>query len=267
MKEVGKLNPGVLLAGLGAVLLISSALTGGQTIVGTTHIALDSNYRTALLVFGGLLVVSGILAVYWAARSAQATQTSKTCQQQQATFPRPPEDIFYNWDDRRCQTFGDIIKNSTELILVGRTVVNVLNSYSKELKQVLESNGHVTIVTVDEGSPGALAMYHNSPELFSKNSSVASSVIDELKKLGKDRLIVLKCNCPPNFAILFSKGSGSRSSTLLVQLYFVHAAIGRDRPLFIVPESDKWYPMFKKELDAIVASSNQDNNQPTHSHV
>jgi hypothetical protein len=40
-------------------------------------------------------------------------------------------------------------------------------------------------------------------------------------------------------------------STMQVQLYFIHSAIGADRPIFAIGESDPWYRVFDEEFESI----------------
>lgn len=65
-------------------------------------------------------------------------------------------------------------------------------------------------------------------------------------KIAEVRIRVTK-HAPTLSIILVEKRDQPRSH-IQVQLYFLHSAIGRDRPIFRVHRTDKWYPMFEAEF-------------------
>ena len=92
-------------------------------------------------------------------------------------------------------------------------------------------------------------VYGTNPEIFDENIRKMNHHLTRLKQKNGN-LFEAKCikHAPTTSLILIEK---EKDSFIIVQLYFLHSRISRDRPLFKVFSSDKWYNAFSEEFDQL----------------
>lgn len=158
--------------------------------------------------------------------------------------------LFYTLDDRSENNFTHLIKGATKIHVLARTAVNLLSQYERELVRIVDNGCEVKFMFVGDKSDAVKYIYGSDPQLYFENAKKMKFHLENItKKTGKE-IEVKIINHAPTVSILYiEKDNGD--SFVIVQFYFLHSRLGRDRPLFKLDKEDKWFLAFKDEFEKL----------------
>jgi hypothetical protein len=190
--------------------------------------------------------------------------TAKDTEKDKAIAPPKPtglqaEAFFYTLDDKRAESFPNMVRGAIRLHILGRTVVNLLSQYHKVFEELFRSGCEVRILFVDPSSETCEFAYDDSPEIYRSNVATVVSHLDKLRDVGDPRFEVRVIEHPPTLSVIVVEKQDLQQSFIHVQLYFLRSATSWDRPIFRVSYGDKWYRVFQDEFNQLWADSKEWN--------
>ena len=244
-----------ILAVIGVAILI------GEVSIGEKHygIILSSGaWRVVVKLLGTLFAIVGLVGALVAAVSQRSFPPSSTRLKVEAV---PAASFFTTVEERSITTtFGDMVNDAQRLDLLATTAVNLLSSYQRELDVLLRRGCKIRMMFLDPKSEASKIAYGGQQEKYRQNIERALGVMRELKQRGDMEIKSLQ-HAPTTSMIFVYKRSGDESF-VQVQLYFLRAAIGADRPVFCVTECDRWFQIFQREYDDLWRSGSDHNAEP-----
>ena len=159
-------------------------------------------------------------------------------------------DIFYTLDDRPDSNFPHLIKDAKKVYILARTAVNLLGQYEKSFIDLIQTSCDVRLLFVGPQCDAVKYIYGSSPDVYFDNAKKMKYHIDNIKRKTGRTIEVKTINHAPTVSIVFIEKLDGHSF-VVVQFYFLHALIGRDRPLFKLDKGDKWFNAFKHEFDEL----------------
>jgi hypothetical protein len=213
--------------------------------------------RAVSVIVGGALVA---VAIYLEIKSRPPTTTTKeTAQTKSPTSSleiRPTaEGFFYTLDDRDSEGFTNMVKEAVRVRIMGRTTVNLLGQYERVFEQLGKSGCEIHLLFVDPSCEAAKFLYGSNPEVYRSNIISASQHLQRLKGVIGHQLQVRVTKHAPTLSIIIVEKKDLHQGFLQTQLYFLHSALGRDRPIFRVSYNDKWYGIFRDEFTQLWSAS------------
>lgn len=160
------------------------------------------------------------------------------------------ESFFYTLDDQPHANFSHLVKGAKSVYVLARTGVNLLGQYERTLVELHQSNCDIRFLFVGPESDAVKYIYAGGPEIYFENAKKMDFHIKSIKKKTGKEIFVNTIKHAPTVSIIYIEKE-NESPFLIVQFYFLHALIGRDRPLFRLDESDKWFYHFKYEFDKL----------------
>ena len=148
-----------------------------------------------------------------------------------------------------------MVKDAVRVQILGRTAVNLLSQYQKVFEQLGGGGCEICLLFVDPLSEASKFLYGGNPEIYRNNIISASHNIKKLKFVLESRLQVRVTKHAPTLSIIIIEKRDSQQNFIQVQLYFLHSAVGRDRPIFRVNYGDKWYEIFQDEFNRLWSES------------
>jgi hypothetical protein len=167
------------------------------------------------------------------------------------------EDFFYTLDDKPSESFPSMVQNALSIRILGRTAVNLLSQYQKLFEQLGQSGCEIRLLFVDPSSEACNFLYGSNPELYRHNMITAASHLKKLRCAVERQLEARVTKHAPTASIIIIEKQDMQQGFLQVQLYFLHGALGRDRPVFRVNYGDKWYGVFQEEFDGLWSESRE----------
>jgi hypothetical protein len=161
------------------------------------------------------------------------------------------QDFFYTLDDVQAENFPTLIRESTCVYILARTVVNLLSQYEKAFEQLGLQGCEIKLLFVDPSSEASRLLYGSNPEVYRNNITLAAQHLKRLKQVTGPRLQVRVMKHAPTLSIIVIGKKDPAQSFIHAQLYFLHSAVGRDRPIFRVQYCDKWYGIFQDEFSQL----------------
>lgn len=242
---------------IGALLFLLSL--GSAIRLGTYEYALVENVWARFLL-GGLGLALVILGAYIEYRDKVMESDKRSTKDQEgygehALTEYMPNKFFYTLDDKRALGFSQMVAGATRVRVLSRTAVNLLSQYSRDFENLGLRECKIELLFVDPNSAVARYLYGDNPEIYQSNIKTAAHHLHKLKQKIGDKIEVRVTPHPPTFSLIIVEKEYSQDSFMQVQLYFLHGAIGRDRPLFRIPYSDPWYRIFYGEFERIWKSS------------
>lgn len=244
----------LLLAFLGVALILIAAAQG-LSIAGATIQVPSLVFRVVLIATGFLLltaaVVFQVIDIRQKAPSARAALLAPPTESGPKAAIVEAEDFFLTLDHERVASFAGSVSGAIRLGILARTVVNLVGQNGKSLDDLLKLGAEIRILVVHPASEAAHHVYGNSYELFRQNARTALGHLLRLQERYPDRLHVRFFTFVPTVSIMMVEKRDASESFAQVQMYFIHGAVGRDRPVFRVVRRDRWYEVFREEFESI----------------
>lgn len=244
---------------IGATFLFVG-LSGGFTISNYSIAIQEVSSRVISSIVGGVLIVVAIyLEVKIRSTSEKAFVEKPEVKEK---HPIPPgairlraEDFFFTLDDKPAQSFQIMVADAVRVRMLVRTAVNLLGQYEKVFEHLGKAGCELQLLFVDPASVASTFLYGSNPEVYRNNIVSASQHLKKLKSIMTHRLRVNVTKHAPTCSIIVVEKPDIHQWFIHVQLYFLHSALGRDRPVFHVPKGDKWYDIFQDEFTQLWADS------------
>lgn len=158
--------------------------------------------------------------------------------------------FFYTLDDKHDANFPSLVKGAKKLFVLARTAVNLLGQYERNIIENIKNGCEFRFLFVSPSSDAVKYIYGSNPEIYTENAKKMKTHVESIKsKTGKEFQIKTIDKAPTVSIIYVEKEDGE--SYLVVQFYFLHSKIGRDRPLFKLKKDDVWFQTFKDEFDIL----------------
>jgi hypothetical protein len=244
---------------IGAIFLFLG-LSGGFTVSNYNFTIQDVLPRVTSSIIGGILI--GV-AIYLEVK-AKSTSEKASAEKPATTEKRLPlpdtkrahaEEFFYTLDDTPAEGFPNMVKDAIRVQILVRTAVNLLSQYEKVFEQLGKAGCEIQLLFVDPSSEASKFLYGSNPEVYRNNIISASQHIKKLKSIVGHRLQVKVTKHAPTSSIIVVESQDMQQGFIQIQLYFLHSAVGRDRPIFKVRRGDKWYGIFRDEFTQLWADS------------
>lgn len=235
---------------IGAVLVVLAAT--GKITLGGNAIEVDSAWwRGALAVLGLSAIAVGVwLEVRKHADSANVPGSKKD--PVASTTPlAAPGNVFFTLDDRPTGSFADLVANASRVQLLARTAVNLISQYGKTLEALGRQGCDIQVLMVDPRSDAARFLYGGGIDVYRNNVVSAAQHLKALKTTLGARLQVRVTKHAPTFGLVVSHHSDPALSHVQVQIYFLHSAVGRDRPLFRLKHGERGFSVYVEEFDKL----------------
>jgi hypothetical protein len=159
--------------------------------------------------------------------------------------------FFQTLDDREQQSFPSLSNGANRIRILARTIVNLASQYQKIIENMARQGVKIEILLVDPNSESAKYLYGANYEVYKGNVVRSLNVLASLQKKFPDNVEIKFFPYVPTVGIICYDKDKSDSSLVQVQLYFLHGAIGRDRPVFTISKGDMWYDVFNDEFNSI----------------
>lgn len=265
MKESLKsLSFNTILFLIGAAFILIG-LTGGFSITNYTLTIQENWARITAATIGMVLVIVAIYAeIKSKSRESKPVsgkdETKNTGKETPAATSKPEarvsaEDFFYTVDDKFADSFPNLVQDAKRLSILGRTAVNLLSQYHKTFETLGKAGCEIRLLFVDPQSETSKLLYGSNLEIYRSNITTACSHLKALKQTLGHQLAVRVMNHAPTISIIVIEKQDFQQSFLQAQFYFLHSAVGCDRPVFIVQAGDKWYDIFREEFSMLWSNS------------
>jgi hypothetical protein len=162
------------------------------------------------------------------------------------------QDFFYTLDDQPAESFPAMVGESVCVYVLARTVVNLLSQYEKVFERLGTQGCEIRFLFVDPSSEVSRHLYgYGSDQVYRNNITLAAQHLKRLKHVTGPRLQVKVIKHAPTLSIIIIGKQDPVQGFIHAQLYFLHGAVGRDRPTFRVRYGDKWYKVFQDEFNQL----------------
>jgi hypothetical protein len=238
---------------IGAIFILLG-LSGGFTFSNYALAIQDVWSRIVAITIG---VVLSIVAIYMETKmksagektlSGKTVATKDTARTEETAKQVPASSFFFTLDDKQVESFPDMVKDAVRIQILGRTSVNLLGQYEREFERLGKDGCEIQLLFVDPLSDASKFLYGSNPEIYKNNIISASQHLKKMKQILGTRLTVKTTKHAPTCSTIVIEKQDMQSGFVQVQLYFLHSAIGRDRPIFRVNYGDKWYGIFRDEF-------------------
>lgn len=240
---------------IGAIFVFFG-LSGGITLNAYNVIIQDTWARILLSVAGTILA---ILAIFFELKSKQNAEDSGTAKDvSEGKRPKTKfsaQGFFYTLDDKQAEGFPTLVKDAVCVQILARTIVNLLSQYEKVFEQIGREGCEIRLLFVDPSSEASKFLYGSNPEVYRNNTILAAQHLKKLKHIIGPRLQVRVIKPAPTVSLIMVDKKNVTENFMQVQFYFLHSAVGRDRPLFRVIYGDKWYRVFQEEFNQLWTDS------------
>lgn len=158
--------------------------------------------------------------------------------------------FFYTLDDKPDANFPHLIKHAKKVYVLARTAVNLLGQYEKTIVELIQNNCDVRFLFIGPDSDAVKYIYGSSPEVYYDNVKKMNFHLENIKRKTNKTIETKTIKHAPTLSIIYIEKENGESF-VIVQFYFLHALIGRDRPLFKLNKDDIWFAPFKQEFDEL----------------
>lgn len=242
----------IALAALGVVLTILGAVE--RIAFAGASVAIEyAPFRIVVITMGvALLVGAAVFQFMETTRRGQPADLKAASE-----LPAPPAEapmargFFLTLDSPEVASFPASVGGAIRLQILARTVVNLIGQYGKTFDELAKVGCEIEILVVDPSSESARHLYGNSYELYRRNAQTALTHMAALQARHRDRIRIRVFPYVPTVSIMKIEKQDAAESFVQVQMYFIHGALGRDRPIFQVYRTDPWYRVFSEEFDSI----------------
>jgi hypothetical protein len=165
------------------------------------------------------------------------------------------EDFFYTLDSKIGASFPELIKDAKSVSILARTAVNLLSQYERHFEELAQKGCAVKLLFISPKSDATKYVYGTNPEVFEENIRKMNYHLSKLRQKNENLFYARCINHAPTSSVILIEKNDIRESFIIVQLYFLHSRISRDRPLFKVTYADKWYNAFFDEFNQLWAEA------------
>jgi hypothetical protein len=244
---------------IGAIFLFLG-LSGGFTVSNYSFTIQDALPRVVSSIIGGILIA---VAIYLEVKvrpaseklSGETPATKESVTSLSKAKGLRAEEFFYTLDDRPAEGFANMVKDAVRVQILGRTAVNLLSQYERVFEELGRAGCEIQLLFVDPSSEASKFLYGSNPEVYGNNIILASQHLKRLKSIMGYRLQVRVTKHAPTSSIIVIEKQDMPQGFIQVNLYFLHSAVGRDRPIFKVNHGDKWYSIFRDEFTQLWTDS------------
>lgn len=251
MENLKDLPFGIALFLVGAIFLLLG-LSGGFSAANYSLMLQEMWPRVIVSLVGAILIGFGIY-VEVKLKSPADKPTSKKDADEQPDEPTElgAEAFFFTLDSSRAESFPDMVQGAVRVDILGRTMVNLLSQYAGTFEQLARSGCDIRLLLVDPMSEACKFLYGSSTEIYRSNIAATVSQLKRLRRVCGAQLEVKVIKHAPTSSIVVVEKPDLQRSFIQVQLYFLHGAVGWDRPVCRVNHGDKWYGVFQKEFNQL----------------
>lgn len=161
------------------------------------------------------------------------------------------ENFFYTLDEKIGTNFTDLIKGAKSVSILARTAVNLLSQYERNLSDLCKNDCLVKLLFISPKSDATKYVYGSNPEVFEENIRKMNFHLSRLKQKNENMFSAKSIKHAPTTSLILIEKEKPEDSFIVVQLYFLHSRISRDRPLFKIFSTDKWYSAFYEEFNQL----------------
>ena len=173
------------------------------------------------------------------------------------------ENLFYTLDDRPECSFPRITQEATSVSVLGRTIVNLLGQYQREFSDLMAKGCEVRLLFASPSSTASEFVYGDDRgDVYLQNLQIAQMHLARLKKSGSGSIEARTMSHIPTFGLVICEYADPTRNVARLQLYFLHACLGRDRPIIPIYRRDRWYDVVVDEFSRLWASA-QDWTEPS----
>lgn len=252
MKNV-PFNVALLLTGAAFILL---SATGGVTVSGYSVSVGTLGPRIALTLAGLFFIVTALTREQLLSTRPFRRHAKRAPEPAAPDLPRSAAAQFlYTLDEVPSESFPFLVQTATRLSVLGRTTVNLITQYEKVFEQLAKAGCEVRILFVNPDSEASQFTYGGNTDVYRHNIVSAAQHLKRLQPIMGRHLNVRVTNHVPTLSIMIVERANVVESMIRVQLYFLHSAIGRDRPIFRITYEDKWYAIFRDEFEEVWANA------------
>ena len=209
------------------------------------------NFPLARLIIGGVGGVLIALSIYNEWIKEKSNNDKHQRQRYKVSNKNVlPKDFFFTLEDsNRAISFPKMIEGATKIRILSRTSVNLLGQYRREFIRLGRRGCKIELLFVDPDSNVTQYIYGDDPSVYQLNIQTTKRHLRRLKQEIGDNIEIRIMSNAPTLSLLLLEFPEKERNFIQVQLYFLHGAIGRDRPLFRVPYGDPWYRVFVEEFE------------------
>ncbi|MBS1594098.1 MAG: DUF4062 domain-containing protein [Bacteroidetes bacterium] len=161
------------------------------------------------------------------------------------------EEFFYTLDDKVNSNFPEIIKGAKSVKILARTAVNLVSQYERQFESLGEQGCEIKVLFISPDTEAAKYVYGTNPEIFEENIKKMNLYLTKLKKKIGTKFNSKCILHAPTLSLILIERENAEENFIIVQLYFLHSRVSRDRPLFKVYARDRWYGAFFDEFDKL----------------
>ena len=239
---------------IGAIFLLLGIL-GGIPLGANSNLTIQSvGIRIVLDVVGAVFVCLGFYAEFKQKGvplllTGQFGKPAKTDVKELSA-----ERFFSTLDDPAVANFSLMAQGAQRISILGRTAVNLLSQYQREFERLGSTGCSIRLLFVDPLCEASRYVYGNTPHVYWNNINIASTHLRTIQEKLGSQLQVKTTKHAPTLSVIIVEKQPIGESFARVQLYFLHSRVGRDRPVFQVNHSDRWYNVFVEEFNQIWAA-------------
>jgi hypothetical protein len=164
------------------------------------------------------------------------------------------QDFFYTLDERPETSFPSMVQDAKSVRIMARTAVNLLSQYERLFDELSKRGCGVKLLFISPESEASKYVYGSNPEAFEDNLRKMRFHLSRLKVNASFEAKTI--NHAPTISLILIERSDPLQNFAVVQLYFLHSRVARDRPLFRVGSKDKWHSAFNDEFDKLWSEAN-----------
>lgn len=161
------------------------------------------------------------------------------------------EDFFYTLDEKPGTNFPELIKGAKSISILARTAVNLLSQYERYLLDLGKNGCEIKLLFISPKSEATRYVYGTNPEVFDENIRKMDFYLKRLKKANASLFHAKSIMHAPTTSLILIEKENPSDNFIVVQLYFLHSRLSRDRPLFKITSKDKWYSAFFDEFNQL----------------
>lgn len=245
------------------VIGISGILFLVLSIVGTLRIGGNvlAVPTTPLRVFAaavGLVLLIAALWLEWSDRAAKHAKKQRGAVPLKST---PPALQLQRLDHASTEPFPAMVEEAIRVDILARTGVNLLNQFTQTIKDLSRQGCEIRLLFVDPESDAAKYVYGDSSALYRHNAGTAATHVRSLLTVGRQFHVRVTKHAPTLSLIIVDRRDAA-DAFAHVQLYFLHAAVESNRPVFRVRRDDPWFSIFRDEFDKLWQEGKDWNPSP-----
>lgn len=250
MDAIKNISFSIALVIIGAIFILIGA-SGGLFIDNFSFIIDQSWAKGILLIFGVGMVGTAVFVEMKSKSTQPKLQTHDRSIDKSLYQHTGAESFFYTLDKKGIESFPEMITDAISIKIMARTIVNLLNQYEKDLEKICETGCELKFLLVNPESDVSKSLYGINPEAFYNNAIATARHLERLRGTIGTKLQTRIINRAPTISIVIVEKNEAINGMIQTQFYFLHSAVGRDRPIFNIHFGDKWFQTFADEFNEL----------------